>query len=264
MASITSRKNGTREIQFVAKDGKRQTLRLGKVGLTAAKGVQRIVESLDAAKRLGTVPDNTILEGVSSLDAKLRKRLFQFGLIGKPEEKSAEDMEAAKVRLGEFLDAYMARRTNVKSSTREIWSQPKRNLLEFFGSDRDIASITEGDAEDFKIHLAGEHLAGTTVHKRLQFARQFFQNAMKRKLIPSNPFQEVRSKAGAMKEWRFVEKEEIYRVLAACPNVDWRIIVALSRFGGLRCPSEVLSLRWADVDWEGGGSRSIRQKRSTI
>ena len=28
--------------------------------------------------------------------------------------------------------------------------------------------------------------------------------------------------------------------------------MALSRFGGLRCPSEVLSVRWADVDWKRG------------
>ena len=28
--------------------------------------------------------------------------------------------------------------------------------------------------------------------------------------------------------------------------------MALSRFGGLRCPSEVLSLRWQDIDWDAG------------
>ena len=28
--------------------------------------------------------------------------------------------------------------------------------------------------------------------------------------------------------------------------------MALSRYGGLRCPSEVLSLRWQDVDWAAG------------
>ena len=28
--------------------------------------------------------------------------------------------------------------------------------------------------------------------------------------------------------------------------------MAPSRFGGLRCPSEVLSLRWQDIDWESG------------
>lgn len=41
------------------------------------------------------------------------------------------------------------------------------------------------------------------------------------------------------------------RLLAVC-NPTWRVIVALSRYGGLRCPSEVLSLRWQDIDWDAG------------
>jgi integrase len=49
---------------------------------------------------------------------------------------------------------------------------------------------------------------------------------------------------------RFVTRAEIALVLEACPDHHWRAIVALSRYGGLRCPSEVLSLRWQDVDWE--------------
>ena len=43
--------------------------------------------------------------------------------------------------------------------------------------------------------------------------------------------------------------------MVACPNTDWRTIVALCRYGGLRCPSEVLALKWADVDWEHGRFR---------
>lgn len=31
--------------------------------------------------------------------------------------------------------------------------------------------------------------------------------------------------------------------------MDWRVIIALARYGGLRCPSEVLRLRWEDVNW---------------
>jgi integrase len=41
-------------------------------------------------------------------------------------------------------------------------------------------------------------------------------------------------------------------VLAACPDNEWRLIFALSRFGGLRCPSETLELRWQDIDWARG------------
>lgn len=39
------------------------------------------------------------------------------------------------------------------------------------------------------------------------------------------------------------------KVLNACPDGDWRLIFALCRFGGLRCPSEVSRLRLNDVDW---------------
>jgi len=42
------------------------------------------------------------------------------------------------------------------------------------------------------------------------------------------------------------------KVLDACPDAEWRLLFALARYGGLRCPSEHLALRWSDVDWERG------------
>jgi Phage integrase family len=47
-----------------------------------------------------------------------------------------------------------------------------------------------------------------------------------------------------------VSSEVAQQVLNACPDAEWRLIFALSRFGGLRCPSEHLTLRWQDVNWE--------------
>jgi hypothetical protein len=44
-------------------------------------------------------------------------------------------------------------------------------------------------------------------------------------------------------------------ILAVCPDSQWRLIVALSRYGGLRCPSEHLALTWGDVDLERGRLR---------
>ena len=34
------------------------------------------------------------------------------------------------------------------------------------------------------------------------------------------------------------------------PDAEWRAILALSRFAGLRCPSEVLSLKWEHIHWD--------------
>jgi hypothetical protein len=35
-----------------------------------------------------------------------------------------------------------------------------------------------------------------------------------------------------------------------CPDSQWGTLFALARYGGLRCPSETLNLRWQDIDWD--------------
>lgn len=64
-----------------------------------------------------------------------------------------------------------------------------------------------------------------------------------------NPFVKVKKKFVANVN-RFVTKEEYQKLLEHCPDQQWRAILALSRFGGLRCPSEILQLQWSDIHWE--------------
>jgi len=47
----------------------------------------------------------------------------------------------------------------------------------------------------------------------------------------------------------FVSRDDTAKLLDACPDSQWRLIVVLSRFSGLRCPSEHLALKWCDVNW---------------
>jgi integrase len=78
-----------------------------------------------------------------------------------------------------------------------------------------------------------------------------FRDAMNRKLISENPFAHVRHRIGDVSERRaYIPADDALRVIEHCPNTTWKVLVALSRFAGLRTPSESLSLKWADVDWE--------------
>ena len=45
-------------------------------------------------------------------------------------------------------------------------------------------------------------------------------------------------------------RDEAEKVLKACPDAQWKLLFALSRYGGLRCPSEHLALTWGDIDLE--------------
>jgi len=243
MASITKQKSGCRTIQFVGAGRRRKSIRLGKVSQRQAEAFKFRVEQLIAAQRSAVPVDAETSAWLAKLDDEMANRLAAVGLIPSRKKKG-------QANLGPFLDGYMKRRTDVKPATKEVWRQVMLNLKNFFGVDRALESITEGDAEDFKLFLIGEKLASTTVHKRLQFTRMFFRDAKRRGLIFENPFLEVKAKAVNLKDrHRFISREETDRIMAVC-DPTWRTIVGLARYGGLRCPSEVLSLRWELVDWE--------------
>ncbi len=110
--------------------------------------------------------------------------------------------------------------------------------------------MTEGDADDFRRSLA-ERLGDNTVRRHCSRARQFFGAAVKRRLLGTNPFGSMKrlTVQGSPDRFYFVTVEETEKVLAACPDGQWRLLVALARFGGLRTPSESLLVAWRDVDW---------------
>ena len=48
----------------------------------------------------------------------------------------------------------------------------------------------------------------------------------------------------------FVTREETEKCIEAAPDSQWRLIIALARYGGLRTPSEIVRLRWDDIPWD--------------
>ncbi|WP_254511459.1 tyrosine-type recombinase/integrase [Anatilimnocola floriformis] len=77
--------------------------------------------------------------------------------------------------------------------------------------------------------------------------------AVKRKQIDANPFIELATAVrGNRARQHFVTRQEFQAIIDAAPDVDWQAIIALSRYGGLRVPSELLTLRWADVNLPAG------------
>ncbi len=243
MASVSKEPNGRRSIQFVAADGKRRTIRLGKVAQRIAEEIRGKVEALHVSKVAGISWDAETARWVAALGPDLADKLAAVGLV--PPRK-----EVARTRLGEFLTAYIAGRTDVKEGTATNLRIGANRLIAYFGAARDLASVTAGDCDDWVIWLK-ERYAAATVGKTVKWGRQFFRAALRKKLIVENPFEDVKA-PGMGNEARkfFVDRETSQRVLDACPDLQWRLIFALSRYGGLRCPSEHQALEWTDINWE--------------
>ena len=78
-----------------------------------------------------------------------------------------------------------------------------------------------------------------------------FSRAVDDEQIRKNPFAKVKAPGGPNLDRQvYIGREDVDHVLAACPTAEWRLIVVLARFAGLRVPSELLSLRWADIEWD--------------
>src|SRR5262249_56170571 len=125
MASISRGPNGYRTIQFVGGDGKRRSIRLGKVSHRQAEAVKLRVEALNAALISKCPLDGETAAWVAGIGDDLATKLAAVGLIP----------ERASTLLGEFLSAYVERRTDVKPRTRINLEACRPRLAQFFPKD---------------------------------------------------------------------------------------------------------------------------------
>ena len=243
MASISyDRATGRRTIQFVGADGRRHSIRLGRVAQRQAEAFKIRLEDLIAARVTGYVPREETLLWLSKLDDETYTKLSDLHLAA-PRKRAI---------LGPFLSDYVESRKDVKPATQVVYGHTCRNLISFFGKQKEMGTITPGDADRWALNLSTvEKLSHSTLRRRSGIAKQFFRAAVRLKLISENPFRDIKSGIVANPaRMFFISREIAEKVLAKCPDAEWRLLFALSRYGGLRCPSEHLNLRWTDVDWE--------------
>ena len=155
--------------------------------------------------------------------------------------------------LESYIDEYVKARKNVKPTTLDSWTQTKRVLIDFFGGERDLRSITSKMATRWRESLAEQGLADATARKRTSIAKQMFKRALADGVVRENPFSHLVSAAVANKSRDFfIDLELTAQVMGAMPNVQWRVIFGLARYGGIRMPSELIPLKWCDIHWERG------------
>lgn len=244
-------------ILFRDEERKQQTIRLGECPKADARTARVAIGHLAIAKRHGSVPHADAVRWLSGIDAVLYARVAAHGLC-QPREG------APVVTLGELLDRFDAT-VSVKPSTHYKYRAVADSLRAFLGAETPLASITPAHADNWRKSIAepkanpedktepAKTPARATVAKRVVIAKGVFRKAVRWGYIASSPFADLRAGSQSNPDRAFyVSPESIRAILAARPDDQWRAIVALSRYAGLRCPSEIVPLRWGDVNWERG------------
>src|SRR5262249_18998782 len=141
-------------VQFVAADGKRRSVRLGKVPRKAAESFKVRVEELASAQALGGAPNLQLARWGAGLSDRMADRLHRAGLI--PARRV--------VKLEAFLERYLASRTDVSAGTRRNLAMWAHEMAVFLG-DVPLAHVTPGDLDDFAARLRTLHAPATAARR---------------------------------------------------------------------------------------------------
>ena len=247
MASIVKSKTkaGIRyAIQLSAgENDKRPKIALGKVTKRQADTVKINIENLIKCKNMGDVMPSAVQEWISGISDGFRRRLEVLSII-KPRNNGNS------YTVAEWTDRYIKSRTDIKGRTQDRLRNAANKLSVFFKGQH-LGNVTIQQTKDYRIYLLSvAGLAENTVRRQIGMARQFFNAAIDAGHISKNPFrgQPVTVRANPARFY-YVTQEMAVKVLNACPDAQWRLIFGLARWGGLRCPSEILRLNWQDVDF---------------
>ena len=232
MASISTPTDGYKRI-FAHVGKRRTTIHLGNITTREAERIHRHVEHLESVVASAGVVDSETALWLSKVEGKLHNKLVKAGLT------VARVSDKPKIpALKAFLDSYIEGRTDAAHSTMCNLRHSGDRLVDCFGADKRIDAITKADAKRFAVWLIDQEYAEATIARTIKRARQFFGHAIDDNLLTINPFTAV--KPGSMSNpdrLFFIDRETIANVLEACPSNEWRLIVSLCRFCGLRCPS---------------------------
>ena len=222
--------------------GCRKKIQLGAVPKKLAETVKSKVEELVNCKLANASYSQETAQWLSGIDDKLHEKLSASGLVDARNTKT----------LAAFLKAYKSERIDAKQSTVRAWNTSIKLLVGFLG-DVPLRTISNEQAALYRVHLVKQGYATAYVAKSIMIARMFFGVAHRRKLIDDNPFRyvETGSQVNKARE-HYVTQEETDHLINACSNAKDRLKIALGRYAGLRIPSELVGLRWSEVNWETG------------
>lgn len=175
-------------------------------------------------------------------EAALHKRLTEIA-----ENKFLDIKREQKVRFEDFADEYLELHSKLK---RSYYTDCKIvGLLKKFFGGKYLYGVTSLDIEKFKSQRAKE-VSPATVNRALAVLKSMFNRALTWSKISSNPCKAVKKLQENNRRLRFLEREEISRLLDCCPeHLKPIVIVALNT--GMR-KSEILGLKWRDIDIKRG------------
>lgn len=202
--------------------------------------VGRVVDCLTT----GNPPTRTLTAWLEGMPPDLRARFERAGLVEKAENNPAE------ITIDQLFDRWFRYPVERKPNTIRNYETTQKRVYDFFRPDEPITAVTVERALSFRLYQLNRK-SRATVGGFVKGLRALWNFGIKLGVAEDNPWKQVPEDAQENPARKaFIPLEWYQRLLAACPNQEWRTLLAFCRIGGIRCDSETRGLLWSDINWD--------------
>ena len=243
--SSSHARNGSGRIRIeYSYRGRRHSLSPGLLSEDERERFRSNLKRLIKSKKAGFSPEAEIESWTSNLSDAIYDNLASAGLV---------PPLARGITLSRLIER-MRKERPVSPAAEAARSQAHRALIEAFGADTRVDSITEADClrwwkRGVWASKGGKELAMATKEKRRKDAKAVFNFAIEAGVIRSNPMKKIRKMSQANpRRQRYIAWHEVEELRGHMTS-ELFAMIATVRLAGLRCPSEINKLTWGDVDF---------------
>ena len=218
----------------------------------AADSIARMVERIIAQRKTGE-PDRLLSNWLATIPDDLRARLEKAGLI---EAQKRVTLQSAVDAYIDFKKAGWDKLTYENRMTENSW------FFRYFKPGTLLEQIDRHAAVKFMNWLQSQKELNSPayINKILKWATSVYRYAILcGDFTSTNPFTGVRLPEKVLRDIHYITVEYTDKLIEKCPSVQWRTVVSMLRFGGMR-PEEILLAEWSGVDWEAGTFTFISPK----
>lgn len=190
----------------------------------------------------------------------LAETVLQKRKVEIAENKFLDINREQKIKLEDFATQYLDLhcKSNHKPGSLRRDINAIRTINKFFGG-KYMHEITHLDIEKFKAERI-KNVTPATVNRSIALLKSMYNRAIEWDKAKDNPVLKVKLFKENNKRVRYLEREEITKLLAEC-NEHLKPIVIVALNTGMR-KGEILSLKWHDVDFRRGIIYLLNSKNS--
>lgn len=256
MATL-ERKRKSFRVRLARGEGNRAPITIGAVTKQVAETVRRHIDHLESSRANNVEPPAETRAWLEEIGDELHRRIVNVGLA--TARQAPAETEVPK-NIGDAVTRFYAT-CNAKPQTVLAYRQATDQLQGYFSPLRALGVIGAEQADLYVAEVRKSGLAPATQSKRLRVIKRLFSRCARWGWIAASPFEHV--KPGGQtnpNRVKYLSAADVLQVIDQSDDIGFRTIIALARFGGVRCPSEVLALTWDHIDFDKGTIKILSPK----